>query len=293
MSVPAKGLVWLITGSSAGLGRALTRYVIARGHTVIASSRNPAKTPGLVSEVEKAGGRWIALDNTAPEEEINKIVQTAESFFGRIDVVVNMAGVSVLGAFEDIPDAETTYQMNVNFMGPLRIMRAVLPSMRKRRSGVIMNVSSAQGISPGLACGIYAASKAALEAASDSCSQEVAPFGVRVLLILPGAYRTDFASSSVGTHIPPSTEYSGEHPVMARFELLKQLPVVARGSPEKAAKIMFEAATGEGEAGVLIKKENLLRVFLGPDAWKSADKKVHELRKTIDLLEDIAASTDF
>ncbi|KAJ9606309.1 hypothetical protein H2200_009270 [Cladophialophora chaetospira] len=293
MPISSSSPVWFITGSSQGLGLALTRYAIAKGHTVIASSRNPSRTPELVSEVEKSGGKWVALDSTQSQDEIKKTMHEAEAFFNRIDIVVNNAGGSVLGALEDIPDADTVYQMRVNFLGPLRIMQAVLPGMRKRRSGVILNVSSAQGVVPGIACGVYAASKAALEAASESCSQEVAQFGIRILIIVPGAYRTEFGSSSVGKHVQPSEDYAGEHLVNARLNQITKLPNVAMGSPDKAARVMFEAAIGEGEAGQLVKKENLLRVIIGPDCWKVVDKKVNELRRTTDLLVDVAASTNF
>lgn len=264
---------------------------MTQGHTVIASSRNPSKTPQLVSEVEKSGGKWLALDATQSEQEIKETMRHAESLFGQIDVLVNNAGVSVLGPLEDIPDADTEYQMQVNFMGPLRVMRAVLPGMRKRRSGVIMNVSSAQGVAAGVACGVYAASKAALEAASESCSQEVSQFGIRILLIVAGAYRTEFAS--VGKYIQPSEEYTGDHPVATRYQMVSNLPKIAMGDPNKAAKVMFEAATGEGEAGELIKREGLLRVIIGPDCWKVVDKKISELRRTASLLEAVAASTNF
>ena len=289
----SKAPVWFITGSSAGLGLALTRYAIAQGHTVIASSRNPSKTPELVSEVEKSGGSWIALDASQSEKEIKSIMHHAESIFNRIDILVNNAGMSVLGALEDIPDADTVHQLRVNFLGPLRIMQAVLRGMRKQRSGVIMNVSSAQGVVPGLACGVYAASKAALEAVSESLSQEVVHFGIRVLLIVPGAYKTDFGSSSVGKHIRPSEEYAGDHPVNTRLQNITKLPDIAKGSPDKAAKVMFEAAIGIGETGELIKRENLLRVFIGPDCWKVVDEKVKQLRRNTDLLEGVAASTNF
>ena len=102
MSNTARAPIWFITGSSAGLGLALTRYAIAKGHTVIASSRNPSRTPDLVTEVEKSGGKWLALDATQSEKEIKEAIQLAESYFGRIDVVVNNAGLSVLGALEDV-----------------------------------------------------------------------------------------------------------------------------------------------------------------------------------------------
>ncbi|KIW94407.1 uncharacterized protein Z519_04383 [Cladophialophora bantiana CBS 173.52] len=292
MSTEGTAPVWFITGTSSGLGLALTRYAIAKGHIVIASSRNPSKTPDLVSEVEGSGGKWITLDATQTEEEIQKTMQFAESLFGGIDILVNNAGVSVLGAVEDIPDADIVFQMLVNFLGPLRIMQAVLPGMRKRRSGVIMNVSSTQGVAPGLACGVYAASKAALEAVSESCSLEVAQFGIRVLIIVPGAYRTEFGSSSTGKHIKPSAEYAGDHPVNQRLQLISTLPKVAMGDPNKAAQVMFEAATGQGEAGGLVRREKLLRVIIGPDSWKGVDKKVNELRRTTDLLQGVAASTN-
>lgn len=259
---------------------------------MIASSRNPSKTPELVAEVEAHGGKWLALDATDSDQKIKETLQTAESLFGRIDVLVNNAGINVIGVVEDIPDADTALQMNVNFFGPLRIMQAVLPGMRKRRSGVIMNISSAQGLAPGLACGVYAASKAALEAVSESCSLEVAPFGVRILIIEPGAYRTEFATSIAGKHISPSEEYTGKHPVTQRLELLQSLPKIAIGDPNKAARVMFEAATGEGEAGALINKEKLLRVIIGPDCWTVVNRKVNELRRTTELLKEIAASTN-
>lgn len=292
MSTIAKAPVWFVTGSSAGLGLALTRFALLQGHTVIASSRNPSKTPNLVFEVESRGGKWLALDVTESEKDIRETIQIAESLFGGIDILVNNAGICVLGALEDIPDADTKSQMDVNFTGPLRIMQAVLPGMRKRRSGVIMNVSSSQGVAPGLACGVYAASKAALEAVSESCSFEVAQFGIRVLIIEPGAYRTNFGSSSVGTHIEPSEEYAGDHPVSQRLALIQKLPERAGGDPNKAARVMFGAATGEGDPGSLIKRANLLRVIIGPDCWKAVDSKVKELRRTTDLLKDVAASTN-
>jgi NAD(P)-dependent dehydrogenase (short-subunit alcohol dehydrogenase family) len=142
MATSSEAPIWFITGSSAGLGLALTRYAISQGHTVIASSRNPSRTPELVSEVEKSGGKWLALDTTQSEEEIKRTVQHAESLFGRLDILVNNAGMCVLGALEDIPDADTVYQMRVNFLGPLRVMQAVLPGMRRRRSGVIVSYTA-------------------------------------------------------------------------------------------------------------------------------------------------------
>ncbi|EHY51905.1 hypothetical protein HRR83_009538 [Exophiala dermatitidis] len=289
----SRTLVWLITGCSSGLGLALVRYALSKGHIVVATSRNPSKTPGLATEVEGLGGKWLTLDTTKSEQEIKATIQQAESLFGRIDVLVNNAGYCVLGALEDIPDEEVVAQMRTNFLGPLRLMKAVLPEMRKRRSGVILNVSSTQGLCPSLGCSIYAASKAALEAASQACSSEVAPFGIRVLIVEPGAFRTGFALTDVAKYIQPSEEYAGPHPVGQRLDQIQRLPGLAAGDPSKAARVMFNAVTGEGDAGSLIKQTGLLRVILGPDCWRRVNEQVNELRRTADLLKDIAASTDF
>lgn len=283
--------VWLITGSSAGLGLALTRYALSKGHIVIATSRNPARTPELVAEVEKQGGKWLTLDALSDEQVIKNTIEQAESLFGRIDIVVNNAAYCVLGSTEDVPDADVVAQMQVNFLAPLRIIRAVLGGMRNRQSGMILNVSSAQGLCPSPANGIYAASKAAMEAASDALAAEVAPFGIRVLIALPGAFRTNFANAGAMTE--PSEAYAGKHPVGVRLGWIKELGSgSARGDPVKAAKVMFEAATGTGEFASLVAKEKFLRVFIGPDCWQVADAKVKELRRTIDAEKELAGSTD-
>ncbi|KAK5064191.1 hypothetical protein LTR84_000023 [Exophiala bonariae] len=283
--------VWFITGSSAGLGLALTRYALSQGHTVIATSRNPARTPELVAEVEKQGGKWLTLDALSDENIIKETMQQAESIFGRLDIVVNNAAYCVLGSTEDVPDADVVTQMQVNFLAPLRITRAVLPGMRNRKSGVILNVSSAQGVCPSPATGIYAASKAAMEAASDALGAEVAPFGIRVLIAVPGAFRTNFANAGVLSE--PSEAYANDHPVGTRLGWVKSLGSgAAKGDPVKAAKVMFEAATGTGDFGTLVAKENFLRVLIGPDCWRVADAKITEFRRTLDAQKELAGSTN-
>ncbi|KIW17672.1 hypothetical protein PV08_04867 [Exophiala spinifera] len=292
MSSNSRESVWLITGSGSGLGLALTRYALSQGHRVIATSRNPSKTPELVEEVSSQGGKWLALDTTQTVCEIKDIVRQAESFFGRIDVMVNNAAFCVLGAVEDLPDADIVLQMQTNFLGPVRIMQAVLPGMRERRSGTIMNVSSTQGFVASHACGVYAASKFALEAMSEACRAEVAAFGIRVLIIEPGAFRTGFANPNAAKYIEPSKPYAGEQVVNQRLIQVRKYLGTAMGSPEKAAKVMFEAATGQGAAGELIEQEKILRVILGPDCWKAIDLKINELRRSADLIQEVAASTN-
>jgi NAD(P)-dependent dehydrogenase (short-subunit alcohol dehydrogenase family) len=262
-----------------------------KGHRVIATSRNPAKSPEKVSEIEGLGGKWLSMDVTSAGLEAQ--VKAAESVHGRIDVLVNNAGYSVLGAVEDISDKDAAAQMDANFMGPFRVMKAVLPGMRARRSGTILNISSAQGLCPSPVCGIYAASKGALENLSESLAVEVEPFGIRVLIVEPGAFRTSFSSSTNAGYVLPTADYANEdHPVAKRFAQLKAFDGTARGDPEAGAKVMFEAVTGEGEAGKLIHMGKFLRLIIGPDCWQRADGKVTELRRTVDLQKDLAASTD-
>jgi len=283
--------VWLITGCSSGFGFALARYVATKGHRVIATSRNPEKSPKQVAEIEKLGGHWLPLDITSADLE--EKVTAAESLHGKVDVLVNNAGYSILGAFEDISTKEATAQMEANFMGPFRTMKAILPGMRARKSGVILNISSAQGLCPSPVCGIYAASKGALENLSESLAVEVEPFGIRVMVVLPGAFKTSFSSSTNARYIMPTGEYAEEsHPVAKRFAQLKAYEGAARGDPEKGAKVMFEAVTGEGEAGQLMQEGNFLRLIIGPDCWQRADGKVAELKKMVDAQKALAATTD-
>jgi NAD(P)-dependent dehydrogenase (short-subunit alcohol dehydrogenase family) len=275
--------VWLITGCSQGLGRALFRHVLAQGHRIIASSRNPSKTPELVAEVEEKGSKWVQLDVTS--SDLKETIAEAEEIFGRIDFLVNMAGYAVMGAMEDIPYSEIVAQMDANFYGPVRLMQAILPGMRQRGSGTIINVSSAQGFCPSPANGIYAASKAALEAASESLSEEVASFGIRVLIVAPGAFRTGFGSAGA-TLIKSSAPYSSEeHVVGKRLGWVSKLAGAAKGSPGKAAKVIFETATE--------RQQLFLRLIIGPDCWKRIDEKASVLQRTVDAQKELAASTDF
>jgi len=153
--------VWFITGCSSGFGAGLARLALSAGHKVIATSRNPSKTPELVQEVESKGGNWLQLDVCSPD--LPKVLDKALSIHGQIDVLVNNAGFSLLGAVEDISDIEARSQMETNFFAPLNIIRHLLPSMRSRRTGTIVNISSTAGQVALPAVGIYAASKHALE----------------------------------------------------------------------------------------------------------------------------------
>lgn len=161
VSDTAKPLTWLITGSSSGFGLALTRLAQAKGHNVIATSRNPDRAPELVSEVVERGGRWLQLD--LHDLESGKIIDDLEAAGTCIDVLINTAGIGIAGPLESFTEAEVRRQMDTNFFGPYRLARAVTPYMRKRRSGMIVNFSSGAGLEAMNSLGVYGASKAALD----------------------------------------------------------------------------------------------------------------------------------
>lgn len=166
-TTPARPLTWLITGCSSGFGLAIARHAQANGHKVIATSRNPSKTPDLVQEIERNGGKWVALDLDDPHSA--KVIDDLEAQGIAIDVLVNNAAFALLHAAEFITDDEARAQFETVFFGPYRLMRAVLPHMRKRRFGIIVNISSGASLEGRESMGIYSASKAAFDGTQWPC----------------------------------------------------------------------------------------------------------------------------
>jgi len=219
--------VWYITGCSSGFGPALALFALRSGHRVIATSRSPSKTPELVAQVEALGGAWHTLDVTSPETDLEKAVEKATAVYGHIDILVNSAAYALLGAFETfryatfksftpsinlnssnpISDAECRAQMDTNFFGPMSLTRIVLPSMRARKSGTIVQISSTAGLEARVTRSMYSASKFALEAASEALAAEVSPLGIRVLIVSPGAFRSNFSSAIATSQKPLPEEY--------------------------------------------------------------------------------------
>lgn len=158
-------ITWLVTGSSNGIGLALVRYILTTGDNVIATSRNPAKTPELVKEIEShPNGKWIAIDISWSQEKLTEAIEVAEVLFkGGITAIVNNAAFAVAGAIEDIPEDEAKAEFETNVWGTLRACKAILPKMRQRGSGTIVQISSVLGLAVVPAFGMYSASKFALE----------------------------------------------------------------------------------------------------------------------------------
>lgn len=226
--------VWFITGSSRGLGRSLTAAVLAHGDRVAATARRPEQLADLVAEY---GDRILplALDVTN-NQQIIKAVAAAVAHFGRLDVVVNNAGFGITGAAEAYTEEQVRSQLEVNLYAPIAVTRAVLPYLRRQRSGYILQISSMGGRVGNPGVSVYQAAKFGLGGFSEALAKEVAPLGIRVTCVEPGGFRTDWAGDSM-TYAPDVEGY--ETTVAPRVELFKSNSFVPMGDPDKAAKVML------------------------------------------------------
>ena len=284
--------VVLITGSSSGFGLSLVHYFLNKGHKVIATSRNPSRTPDEVSAVENhasGNGRWLQLDVTASQDKINSIVTESSQIFGPIDILINNAGYSVMGAVEDIDEAKAKTQFETNYWGVFRMCRAVLPSMRARKTGTIVNVSSIGGLDCLATSGVYGASKFALEGLSESLALEVAAFNVRVLIVEPGAFRTRFLSATSMQPHPASEPYKGTI-VDKVNQAFKTMEGKQKGDTEKGVARIYDVVVGEGMGKG---QEKWLRLPIGSDCFERGTKALQAKLDNLKALEEVARSTDF
>ncbi|GGG30577.1 oxidoreductase [Hymenobacter glacieicola] len=271
---------WFITGVSTGFGKELAEYCLSQGDNVAATFRQQEQADEFT---QKAGenGRGFVCD-VVNEPQVQQAVQAAIQHFGQLDVVVNNAGYGSLGSIEEIDDAEVQRQFEVNVFGPLRVLRAVLPHLRERKSGHILNITSIGGLKTFPGVGVYNASKFALEALGESLAQQVGPLGIHVTNIEPSGFRTDWAGRSasfvdtaiedyratVGENLKGIQSYSGRQP----------------GDPQRAARIMFD----------LVRQENPpLHLPLGKAAVKGARDKFTSLVKELEQVADLGESADF
>lgn len=226
--------VWFITGSSRGLGRSLTEAVLAHGDKVAATARNPEQLKELV---EKYPEQIYPLQlDVTDNKQIREAVEKTINQFGRIDVLVNNAGFGIIGAAEAYTEEQVRSQLDTNFYAPIEVTRAILPYMRKQRSGHILQISSIGGRvgNPGLT--MYQAAKFGLGGFSEALAKEVAPLGIKVTSVEPGGFRTDWASASM-SFAPDVKGY--EQTVGTRKALFTSDQFVPMGDPDKAAKVMI------------------------------------------------------
>lgn len=186
--------IWFITGASRGFGRIWAEDALKRGDKVVATARKLADVAPLADAFGDAV-LPLALDVTN-RDQVAEVIAKAHAHFGRLDIVLNNAGYALIGAIEEASDAEVRAEFDTNVFGPLSVIQAALPLLRAQGSGHIIGVSSVQGVAAGPITGFYNASKWAFEALHDALSKEVAPFGIKVTLLEPNAYATDFSSQS-------------------------------------------------------------------------------------------------
>ena len=271
---------WLITGCSSGLGRALAEAVIGAGHNAVVTARNVTSVADL-SDTSPERVLAVALDVTKPEQ-VASAVQQAEQRFGGVDVLVNNAGYGYRSAVEEGDDADIRALFETHFFGAVAMIKAVLPGMRGRRSGAIVNISSIGVQLAAVGSGYYAAAKAAIEGLSGALRGELAPLGISVTVVEPGAFRTDFAGRSLAQSATVIDDYAAtagqrrkEHDTMHGNQ---------PGDPAKAgAAIMAAVESAEPPAFLL----------LGTDALALYRYVADGRAKEIANWERLTTSTDF
>lgn len=270
---------WFITGCSTGIGRALAEAVLERGENVVATARDANVLQDLAKQYPDTA-LTLSLDVT-DSARIAACVREAESAFGGVDVLINNAGYGYRAAVEEGADADVQGLFATNFFGPVELIKSVLPGMRARRSGAIVNVSSigARACPPG--SGYYSATKAALEAMSNALRKEVAPLGIKVMAVEPGAFRTDFSGRSLtqsATAIADYAETAGK-----RRKENDTTHGTQPGDPAKAAGAILEAVASAQPPALLL---------LGTDAVSTEAAVSEAQRVEVEAWKHLSLSTD-
>ncbi len=271
--------VWFITGASSGFGAALATAVISSGGNVAATFRKQEQAENFTQE-NRENGLGIVLDVT-DETSIGKGIEATINQFGKIDVVVNNAGYGTIGAVEEFTMEEIRQQMETNFFGAVAITKKVLPYLRQHSSGHIIQISSAAGFKATGGFGIYNASKFALEGFSEALAQEVAPFGIKVVIVQPGPFRTKFAAGSVKLAQQRMDEYK-QTPVAQMYHYISRIDGRQEGDPVKAATAIIDYVENKGEP---------LRLPLGKHSIDAIKAKIAAVQKDVAANEAIALST--
>jgi len=272
--------VWFITGCSTGFGRELATALIDRGYRVVATARNPDDVADLVAA---GGDRVLALKlDVTDRAQAEAAVAAATERFGHIDVLVNNAGIGYFGAIEESDETEVRRMFEINVFGLARMIHLALPGMRARRSGTIVNISSIGGVRAFPAVGYYNGTKFAVEGISEALSQEVAPLGIKVLLVEPSGFRTDWAGRSAQETKTPIADYdatAGRNKGAIRGYSGSQ-----PGDPKRAAAAIIRAVEAN---------DSPLRLLLGKAALAGARGKIELLQRDFNAWADVSAGADF
>ena len=273
-------LTWFITGCSSGFGRELTRVVLARGYRAAVTARDPKQVTELVAGYEK---RTIVLRlDVTDKAQVAESVRSAEEHFGAIDVLVNNAGIGYFAAVEESEDKDTRRMFEIDFFGLASMIDAVLPGMRNRRAGHIINISSIAGLAPFPSLGYYCAAKFAVEGLSECLAMEVAPLGIKVTIVEPSGFRTDWAGRSANEVRVEIADYAATAGAVRRE--LRDLSGKQPGDPIRAANAIIQAIESPNPP---------LHLLLGKDALRMAREKLSTLRRDFDAWEETTVGADF
>jgi len=272
---------WLITGCSTGFGRLLAEAALNRGDQVVATARDPAKLSDLAKAFPKTA-RAVALDVTKAGDA-EKAIASAMEAFGRLDVLINNAGFGFIGAIEEATPDEYRPIFETNVFGLIETTRAALPALRKTGAGGrIVNMSSGAGIKGLQGSGHYNATKFAVEGISEALAQEVAPFGIAVIIVEPGPFRTDFLGRSISAAKRQMPEYAATAGVFRAYRANNDGK--QPGDPDKAIAVMLKAIDSDKPP---------LHLPLGARAYELARAKIAEFTRDIDAWEKVAKATDY
>lgn len=275
-----KNITWLITGCSTGLGRHLALEVLKSGYSAVVTSRNVKDVHDITAAYPETS-LALSLD-ISDKSQIKEVISQAEARFNTIDVLINNAGYGFRGAVEEASEEEIRKIFDTNFFGTVSMIQAVLPGMRKQKSGTIMSVSSIGGRFAAPGSGFYSATKFAIEGMSDALRKELAPLGIRVIVIEPGAFRTDFAGRSLTQSKNVIADYestAGQRRKEKDTSNGKQM-----GDPTKAANVLIKIYEGD---------EVPFRLLLGNDAIDLTSKELDAQYKELEDWKKVSITTDF
>lgn len=275
-----KRKVWFITGASKGLGLSLAKRLLGEGYQVAATSREPES---LISAINFGGDAFLPLKvDLGSDDSVAAAIAKTHERFGRIDVVVNNAGYGIGGSIEELTDRETRDSFDINVFGTIHVIRHVLPVLREQGSGHIINISSIAGIAPATGWSIYSATKHAVIGLSEVLAEDVKAFGIKVTVVAPGAFRTNFLhADSLLLSEKKIDAYAG---IRASHERYLRMSGSQAGDPEKAAQVMIELASMQ---------EPPVYLLLGSDAFSRAMTKLDQLGSDYARWEELTRSTDY
>ncbi|KAI0178901.1 NAD(P)-binding protein [Hypoxylon sp. FL1284] len=282
-------LTWLVTGASSGIGQAICQAALAAGHKVGGATRDIAKASAANPDFEARGGIWVTIDPGHPDSAT--AFAAADKELGGVDVLVNNAGYWYLAGVEDMSEKLLRQQFEVNFFGPMRGVRTLLPGMRARGRGHIVLISSGAGFTGRASRGAYASSKWAAEAMHEVLSREVGgevggKLGIKVLIVEPGGFRTTFTDRGIVDAVNEAykgTELDKAITLVSSFDE-KGLDNYFRGDTAKAARAILNA--------IVNGHDGYLRMVLGPDCVAAMEQKIAELQRDLDATREVSVSTN-